>query len=408
MVFAFNAPIVYMLGLAFWDKGRGFTLEHYEGLLETPVYLRVLGNTMRIAADRHPGQRGHRLSAGALDARPAEPRAPGRDRAGRAALLGQHPGAHLRLDRHARQWRPGEPRAARTSGSPTSRSQFLYNEFGVTLGMANVLLPFLVLPLYAAMMPHRRSAAAGGGVARRAAAHHLLEGVLPAHPAGAGGGRPAGVHPQSRLLHHAGDPGRRPRADGRQHDRPADQPVPALGAWPRRSPPSCWSSSLLIFAGYQWFDRRRVGMIGGSIWTRRALAAVGIFGLVFLCLPLLIVVPMSFSCAQLAQLPAARPVAALVRGLVRRSALDRRRCGPRSCWRCCPRSPRSCWARLAAYGAAARQLRGGASGRGQFHGADDRAHRSSPRSPSISASPGSACSALRRAGASAHIVLNVP
>src|SRR5215510_15808263 len=49
MVVAFNAPIVYMLGLAFWDKSRGFTLEHYEGLLEAPVYLRVLGNTMRIA-----------------------------------------------------------------------------------------------------------------------------------------------------------------------------------------------------------------------------------------------------------------------------------------------------------------------------------------------------------------------
>ena len=33
MVVAFNLPIIYMLGLAFWDKGRGFTLEHYEGLL---------------------------------------------------------------------------------------------------------------------------------------------------------------------------------------------------------------------------------------------------------------------------------------------------------------------------------------------------------------------------------------
>src|SRR5882762_7662957 len=49
MFVAFNAPIVYMLGLAFWEKGRGFTLEHYEGLIETPVYLRVLGNTLRIA-----------------------------------------------------------------------------------------------------------------------------------------------------------------------------------------------------------------------------------------------------------------------------------------------------------------------------------------------------------------------
>lgn len=30
--------------------------------------------------------------------------------------------------------------------------EFLYNEFGVTLGMVNVLMPFLVLPLYAAML----------------------------------------------------------------------------------------------------------------------------------------------------------------------------------------------------------------------------------------------------------------
>ena len=49
MVVAFNLPIAYMLGLAFWEKGRGFTLEHYEGLAEAPVYLRVLGNTMRIS-----------------------------------------------------------------------------------------------------------------------------------------------------------------------------------------------------------------------------------------------------------------------------------------------------------------------------------------------------------------------
>ena len=49
MVVAFNLPILYMLGLAFWEKGRGFTLEHYEGLLEAPVYLRVLGNTLRIS-----------------------------------------------------------------------------------------------------------------------------------------------------------------------------------------------------------------------------------------------------------------------------------------------------------------------------------------------------------------------
>jgi putative spermidine/putrescine transport system permease protein len=39
-------------------------------------------------------------------------------------------------------------------------------------------------------------------------------------------------------------------------------------------------------------------VIGGSPWTRRALAVVGIFGLVFLTVPLVIVIPMSFSSAK--------------------------------------------------------------------------------------------------------------
>jgi ABC-type spermidine/putrescine transport system permease subunit II len=44
-------------------------------------------------------------------------------------------------------------------------------------------------------------------------------------------------------------------------------------------------------------------MIGGSAWTRRALAAAGIFGLVFLTVPLLIVIPMSFSSARALTFP---------------------------------------------------------------------------------------------------------
>jgi ABC-type spermidine/putrescine transport system permease subunit II len=44
-------------------------------------------------------------------------------------------------------------------------------------------------------------------------------------------------------------------------------------------------------------------MIGGSIWTRRALAAAGMFGLVFLTVPILIVIPMSFSSAKALTFP---------------------------------------------------------------------------------------------------------
>jgi putative spermidine/putrescine transport system permease protein len=45
------------------------------------------------------------------------------------------------------------------------------------------------------------------------------------------------------------------------------------------------------------------GSGGGSAWTRRALAAVGIFGLVFLTVPLVIVIPMSFSSARALTFP---------------------------------------------------------------------------------------------------------
>ncbi len=44
-------------------------------------------------------------------------------------------------------------------------------------------------------------------------------------------------------------------------------------------------------------------MIGGSPWTRRALAALGILGLIFLIVPILIVIPMSFSSAKALTFP---------------------------------------------------------------------------------------------------------
>ena len=44
-------------------------------------------------------------------------------------------------------------------------------------------------------------------------------------------------------------------------------------------------------------------MIGGSPWTRRLLAASGVFGLGFLTVPILIVIPMSFSSARALTFP---------------------------------------------------------------------------------------------------------
>ena len=151
MVVAFNAPIAYMLGLAFLDKGQGFTLEHYQGLLEAPVYLRVLGNTMRIAliatlanvligyplAHWMRGlQNRARLVAIALVVLPFWVSILVRTYSWIVVL------GNAGLVNRALQW----------SGLTEQPVQFLYNELGVTIGMANVLLPFLVLPLFAAMI----------------------------------------------------------------------------------------------------------------------------------------------------------------------------------------------------------------------------------------------------------------
>ena len=151
MALAFNLPILYMLGLAFWEKGQGFTLEHYEGLAEAPVYLRVLGNTMRIAliatianviigyplAHWMRGlQNRARLIAIALVVLPFWVSILVRTYAWIVVL------GNGGLVNRALQW----------TGLTDAPVSFLYNELGVTIGMANVLLPFLVLPLFAAMI----------------------------------------------------------------------------------------------------------------------------------------------------------------------------------------------------------------------------------------------------------------
>ena len=151
MLVAFNAPIAYMLGLAFWDKAQGLTLEHYQGLVEAPVYLRVLGNTMRIAviatlANVIVGyplahwmrglQNRARLVAVALVVLPFWVSILVRTYAWIVVL------GNGGLVNRSLQW----------LGLTDSPVQFLYNELGVTIGMANVLLPFLVLPLFAAMI----------------------------------------------------------------------------------------------------------------------------------------------------------------------------------------------------------------------------------------------------------------
>ena len=136
-------------------------------------------------------------------------------------------------------------------------------------------------------------------------------------------------------------------------------------------------------------------------WSRRLLAAVGIFGLVFLTVPLLIVIPMSFSLGAGAHLSAARLLAALVRGLLRRSALDGRdvdldgRGGAVLRRRARAGQPRG-------LRAAPRQLRRPRLGRGQLHVAADRAHHHRGHRALSQPGQGRAARLVHRPGRGAH------
>jgi ABC-type spermidine/putrescine transport system permease subunit I len=157
MLLAFNLPIVLMLG---WSIGAPpDVLAHYGQILERAVYLKVLGNTFRIAAiatlvcvllgyplaywmrSLSPGRQ---LLAVALVVLPFWVSILVRTYAW-IVILGN-------------------------DGLVNRSLQGLYNQFGVVLGTANVLLPFLVLPLFAAMLKlddRLLQAAASLGASRR-------------------------------------------------------------------------------------------------------------------------------------------------------------------------------------------------------------------------------------------------
>ena len=149
MLLVFNLPIALMLS---WSVAAPpDLLAHYGQIFERAVYLKVLGNTFRIA-----------LIATAVCVALGYPLAywmrglsPGRQMIAIAlvvlpfwvsilvrsyawiVILGNDGLINRMLD------------GLGLIGTPMS---FLYNEFGVILGTANVLLPFLVLPLFASML----------------------------------------------------------------------------------------------------------------------------------------------------------------------------------------------------------------------------------------------------------------
>lgn len=149
MILAFNIPLVAMLTRSFGSAQ--FTFQYYEDLVRVPVYLKVVGNTFYVAAITsiccavlgYPlayWMRGlspsWQLIVVGLVVVPFWISVLVRTYAwivilGNGGLVNQ---ALLALG-----W----------IGAPIS---FLYNLTGVTIGTINVLLPFLVLPLFASMV----------------------------------------------------------------------------------------------------------------------------------------------------------------------------------------------------------------------------------------------------------------
>lgn len=167
MLIAFDLPIALMLGWSIRDPFP--TLRHYAYLADTPVYLLVVGNTMRVGlvtmlvciAIGYPLaywiqglSAGPRVAALSLVVLPFWISILIRTYAwivilGNAGLVN---------------------RMLMELGVIELPISFLYNEFGVTVGTVNVLLPFFVLPLYAAMVRVDRrllQAAESMGASRR-------------------------------------------------------------------------------------------------------------------------------------------------------------------------------------------------------------------------------------------------
>jgi putative spermidine/putrescine transport system permease protein len=149
MALVFNIPLLAMLGRS--TSFPAFTLEHYRELFDTQLYLKVIWNTFQIAATV--------TAVCALIGYPLAYWIYGLPPAARfvALMLVVIPFwisvlirtyAWIIILGNAGIVNQGLL-AAGLIGSPLA---FLYNRLGVAIGMVNVLLPFLVLPLFVAML----------------------------------------------------------------------------------------------------------------------------------------------------------------------------------------------------------------------------------------------------------------
>jgi len=150
MALGFNLPLVMMLGKSLFNEA-GITFEYFKQLVEVPAYLRVLGNTFQIALITS-------LCCVAL----GYPLAywlrglPARWQFIALAAVVIPFWVSILVRTYAWIVVLGNAgivnRVLLGLGWVDSPVAFLYNELGVVIGTINVLLPFLVLPLFASML----------------------------------------------------------------------------------------------------------------------------------------------------------------------------------------------------------------------------------------------------------------
>ena len=140
------------------------------------------------------------------------------DDPGADPVLDQHPGPLLRLDGAAGAGGDHQRGADRRGRAVPSRCNCSIRDWRSISGMVHILLPFMILPLYAVMRGIDRNLLRAAGEPGRAALGGLSAHLPAAEPAGDRGGMPAGVHPVARVLHHAGAAGRSARHHGLDAD----------------------------------------------------------------------------------------------------------------------------------------------------------------------------------------------
>jgi putative spermidine/putrescine transport system permease protein len=149
MIVGFNVPLLIMLSKSIFGED-GFTLSNYAALIETSIYIKVFGSTLKIAVltTAFCVLLGYPLTYWLRSLPPKW------QIIGLAAVVVPF-WISILVRTYAWIVIMGNAgiinRTLMTLGWINSPIPFLYNELGVTIGTINVLLPFLVLPLFASM-----------------------------------------------------------------------------------------------------------------------------------------------------------------------------------------------------------------------------------------------------------------